>query len=428
MTETFLVLFIVLGIVAAASFVFKNDEAKLAPIIFAAAAAGALAAGMGLRIRELVEGPFAYLDSVLAVMAGMLFVMILMYNGTFELLFENIIIKKRSAFLQALLLILLVALPGIFTGTAAACVFTTGTMVGIYLIKKGVEKYRAVQFVSVGALFGLLLPPICLPAMITVVSRSGSFPASFEGYTMPLLIIVLPALLVYSGMSAKWIGELEAEPATLNSMPSRCIIPIAVVAVLLFNHNFLFKLMPFLGYPLIFFIGTILAVLLPAKKANVIESSGKAVGLIAPVIAVAFTVASALEILTLTGVTGKLATIWYTVNPAVFTAVSMAIVVLCGVFFGGPFAAIAAVISSYVIGAIAYEGNEMLLTALSAALCTAIFMPIRGGLIASTAAAIGADSIDVKKIISGAAFPVALILIIGVIYALAYKNLVFLIV
>lgn len=428
MTETFIVLLVVLGIIAAASIFFKNDEAKLAPVIVAAAAVGALAAGMGLRIRELVEGPFAYLDSVLAVLTGMLFVIMLMDNGTFELLFEKIITKKRSSFKQALLVLLFVALPGIFTGTAAACILTTGTMVGTYLIKKGIEKAKALEFVAVGALLGLLLPPICLPAMITVVSRSGSFPASFEGYTVPLLVVSLPALLVYAGMSAKWIGALGAEQVKQDTKSSRYIIPLAVVAVLLFCHNFLFAFMPFLGYPLIFVIGTILAILLPVKKMNALKSSGKAVNMMAPVVATAFAVASALEILTLTGATGKLATIWYTVSPSVFTVAAMAVIVLCGVLVGGPFSAMVGVTCSYVIGAIAYEGNEMFLIALSAALCTAIIMPLRGGVVASAAAAIGAEGTDAKKIISGAAFPVALILVIGIIYAVAYKNLGFLIV
>lgn len=428
MTETFIVLYLVLGIVAAACLFFRNDETKIAPVIFAAAAAGALAAGMGLRIRELVEGPFAYLDSVLTVMTGMIFVMMLMDNGTLALLLEKINAKKRSPVAQTLLLILLIALPGIFTGTATACVLTTGTIVGSYLIKKGVEKSKAVEFVAIGSLLGMLLPPICLPAMIIAISRSGSFPASFEGYTIPLLVVALPALLVYASMSAKWIGALEAEHTTQNAGSAKCLIPLVVVAALLFNHNFLFAFMPFLGYPLIFIIGTILAALLPVKKANTLESAGKAVNLIAPVVAIAFAVASALEILSLTGATGKLATVYYTINPTIFALVSMAIVVLSGVFLGGPFSTLVGVLCSYVIGAIAYGSSEMLLSALSAALCVAIFLPVRGGLIASTATAIGAESIDAKKIIIGAAFPVALILTIGIVYALAYKYLVFLIV
>lgn len=428
MMETYIVLFIVLGIVAAASFFFRNDETKLAPIIFAAAAAGALAAGMGLRIRELVEGPFGYLDCVLTVLSGMLFVIMLMDNGTFALLLEKISTKKRIPFVQALMLLLLVALPGMFSGTAAACVLTAGTIVGPYLIRKGVEKVKAMEFVAVGSLLGMLLPPVSLPAMIIVVSRSGSFPAPFAGYSIPLLVAALPALLLYAGKTARWIGTIETEQKTQNTRSVKCLIPLAVVVILLLSHDFLYTFTPFLGYPLIFIIGTILAVLLPAKKINILKSAGRAINLIAPVVAVAFAVASALEIFTLTGAAGKLGTICFSVNPAIVAVASVVIIVICGLFLGGPFAAIVGVLCSYVIGVVAYGSSEMLLTAISAALCVAIFLPVRGGLIARTAAVIGEEGTDAKKIIAGAFLPVILILAIGIIYALAYNNLAFLVV
>ncbi|MDR7870243.1 MAG: hypothetical protein RIN55_05240 [Tissierellaceae bacterium] len=427
MTETFIVLFVILGIVAVASFIFKNDMTKMGAAIVVAAALGALVAGMGIRIRELVEGPFAYLDSVLAVMTGMLFAIILVENGTFELLLNKIITKKRNPMIQSLLLILLIALPGIFTGTAIASILTTGVMVGKYLINKGKDKAQVVQFVAVSSLLGLILPPICLPAMIVVVSRSGSYPAAFEGYTIPLLVAALPALLAYANMSAKQIGEFEIDNIE-TKISIKSLIPLIIVGLLLFSHNFLFRFMPFLGYPLIFTIGTILAILLPFKKINILNSLGKGINYIAPIVAIVFAIASALEILTLTGVSGTLATIYYTVNPALFTIVSMILIIIGGILIGGPFAALVAVICSYVVGALAWGGTELALTAISVALCVAVFLSIRGGLIHNTAAILGVETIDSKKVARGSILPVGLILVIGLIYAAAYSSLVFLVI
>lgn len=427
MTETFIVLFVILGIVAITSFIFKNDITKMAPAILISAAIGSLIAGMGIRIRELVEGPFAYLDSVLAVMTGMLFVTMLTENGTFELLFNKIISKKRNPMVQSLLLILFIALPGIFTGTATACILTTGTIVGKYLISKGKDKAQVVQFVAVSSLLGLILPPICLPAMIVVVSRSGSYPASFEGYTVPLLVVALPVLLVYASICVKHIEDLGIDNKEKNAT-NKSLIPLISVGFLLLSHNFLFRFMPFLGYPLIFTIGTLLAILLPFKKVNVLKSLGKGVNYIAPVVAIAFAVASALEILTLTGVSGTLATIFYTVNPSLFTIISMLLIIIGGKLVGGYFAALVAVICSYVIGTLAWGGIELALTAISVALCVAVFLPVRGGLIHNVAMQIATEDIDTKKLTRDAILPIGLILGIGLIYGAAYSSLVFLVI
>lgn len=218
MIGTYMVLILILGIVALASLCLKNNKTELALAIIIAAVIGSLTAGMGLRIRELVEGPFGYLDSVLAVITGMIFLMMLMDNGVLEIIFERIVMKKRKSMLQAIFLLLLVALPGIFTGTATASILTTGTMVGTYLLKKGVDKSKVVEFIAIGSLIGMLMPPICLPAMIIVVSRSGSFPASFEGYAIPLLIISLPTFILYAIIASKWIGELDVEKSDRKSV------------------------------------------------------------------------------------------------------------------------------------------------------------------------------------------------------------------
>lgn len=426
MAEEFIILLLMLGIIAIASFIFKNEYSKLAPIIFLAAGVGALAARMGFRIRELVEGPFAYLDTILGVMMGMLFVMMLISNGTLELYFNKIISKKRNNFTKGLLMVLFVALPGIFTGTATACIFTTGLIVGKYLIEKGVEKYKVIEFVSVSSLIGMILPPISLPTMITVVSRSGSYPATYEGYALSLLIAALPALLLYSSVTGKWLGNLDIENRENNKTSKLYNIPIIVVAILLFSHNFLYKFMPFLGYPLIFTIGSILAVLMPAKKFNVIESAGKGINIIGPVVAITFAIGSALEILTLVGLSGRLATIFYTSNAILLTLASIFVIIVSGIFIGGPFSFLVTVISSYVIGSTMYMGNELLLTATSLALCLGIFLPIRGGFISIAAKALGIEEIDYKKVIGGSAFPVGLILAMAIIFTLAYDKLLFL--
>lgn len=428
MIQTYIILLVILAIVGIASFLVKNEKSKLAPIIILAAIVGSLVAGMGLSIREVVEGPFAYFDTILAVLTGVMFISVLMENGSLNLMLDKIITKKHNPFMKALLLILLVALPGIVTGSALACVLTTGILVGSYLLKKGIDKIKVVEFVAVGSLLGMILPPISIPSMIMVISQYGSYPAAFEGYTVPLLLISLPALLAYASVSSKWIGALEVEEGNEAKKSNTCFISILVVGILIFAHNFLFTLVPFLGYPLIFVIGTILAILLPVNKFNIIQSLGKGINIIAPVVAIVFAIGSTAEIFALTGITGRLATVFYTINPILFTIASFILVVIMGLFIGGPFAALIGIMSSYVLGAIVYGGNQLLVLSVGIALSIGIFTSLRGGIIASTSKAIGVDSVDSKSVILGAKVPLIIIIIIGLTYALLYKNLLFLIV
>jgi len=427
MAEEILIIIVILGIIIVSGFIFRNNYSKLAISIFVASIIGALVAGMGLRIREVVEGPFAYLDSMLAVLTGTIFISALMDNGTLELVLNRILSRNNSPVIKALCLILFVALPGIMTGTATVCILTTGILLGSYLLKKDIEKAKVIEFISVSSLIGLILPPICLPAMVIVLSRSGSYPASFEGYAVPLMVLGLPALIVYSIISAKWIEKLPIEESD-NRKIYKELIPLLVVVFLLISHNFLFRFMPFLGYPLIFVIGTILSNILSRNKFNGIESAGKGINLVSPVVAIGFVVGSALEIFSLTGVSGYLATVFYTVNPAIFTLVSVIVLAVCGFILGTPSALVIGVMSSYVMGAILYEGNEIMLTAISAALCVGAFLSTRGGLIEITQTALNIDGIKYKDVISSSAIPVALIFLIGILYSLAYKSLLFLVI
>jgi TRAP-type C4-dicarboxylate transport system permease large subunit len=427
MAEELLIIIIILGIPIVSGFIFRNDYSKLAISIFIASIIGALIAGMGIRIREVVEGPFAYLDSMLAVLTGMIFISALMDNGTIKSILNRILSRKNNPVIKALSLILFVALPGIMTGTATTCILTTGTLLGAYLLERGIEKTKVIEFISISSLIGLILPPICLPAMVIVLSRSGSYPASFEGYAIPLLVLSIPALIVYSINSAKWIKKLSIEDSD-SRKKFKELIPLAVVVLLLICHNFFFKYVPFLGYPLIFVIGTILANILPNNKFNGIESAGKAISIVAPVVAIGFVVGSALEIFSLTGVSGWLSTIFHTVNPATFTLVSVILLVISGIIFGTPSTFVIAVTISYVIGSILYVGNEIILTAISSALCLGSLLSLRGGLFEKTQIALNIDAFEYKALVSKSIVPAALILLMGIIYSLAYESLLFLVI
>ena len=70
------------------------------PIIFAACAVVTLVAQMGVRVREIVEGPFAYLDNAMWILCGAMFSCLLYENGTFQYIFQKLAARKRNPVLQ----------------------------------------------------------------------------------------------------------------------------------------------------------------------------------------------------------------------------------------------------------------------------------------------------------------------------------------
>ena len=68
----------------------RNDKKWSVFFLFLASVAGSLAAGMGIRFREIVEGPFGFLDSMLCVCCASVLVATLDRSGAFSFLFDRI--------------------------------------------------------------------------------------------------------------------------------------------------------------------------------------------------------------------------------------------------------------------------------------------------------------------------------------------------
>lgn len=425
MTETLLVLAVTFILLAAASWFFKNDGAKLAPVVFVIALITGLITGLGFCLYQVVEGPFAYLDNTLAVMTGMVLIALLYAGGTFDYILNSITSKKRSAFSKAMLLLLLVAIPGMITGTAIASIATTGILVGKYLLSIGTDKKKTVEFIAVGSFLGMLMPPINFPAMIVIASRAGSYPLTYNGYFLPLLVLSVPAFIVYSVMAAKFINaDSVSEKKTSKAI---CVLPLILAAVLVLCHNFLYMFIPFMGYPLIFTICAVVALILPAEKFNALEAAGKGITSIAPAITVAYSGAALLEMLTMTGAAGTISTKLYTVSPTIVTIVFIAIVLVTAIPFGSTFATAVALFGSYIIGALAYNIEPIYLVSLGAALCASCILCVRGGLITKIKDEFVLEDVCQTEVVKGAAVPVAIVAVTAVAMSFMAKTLLFLV-
>lgn len=433
MTEVIIILAVTLAVIIAAGIFFKNDDIKTAPFVIIAAVAATLIAGMGIRVREMAEGPFTYIDQLMAVFTGALFVMLLADNGTFDYMLGKIGGKARSPLASSYLLLLLVALPGMLTGTATMAVVTTGVLVGGVLIKKGVDKVKAVEFVGVGAVLGMLLPPLCLPAMITATSRGGSFPGTFVGFALLLLVLGVPAFLVYGFLASKRVFGDVSKGALISEAPAGkpiCLIPLIVVLLLTIANDFLAGIVPFLGYPLIFTIGFILAIFLPASKTNPLKSALNGVSAAAAPLAIAVAAGIMLEIYTLTGVSGTLTLTFIENNPAMLLITMVLVIILAGVFFGTSLAAVLTSLCACILGTVFYSTTAqeaVPLTAIAVGLVLAVLLALRGGVMSKAASALGCGEIPLNKAIAGAAVPAAIVLVLCAVLAIGGKSLAFLI-
>lgn len=415
-----MLLVVLLAVVAVAGVCFKSRMTRVTPVVFLACALVTLAAGMGIKLREIVEGPFAYLDNSMQILCGAAFCAVLYANGTFNFLFGKIVAKKRNAALQLLLLALFIGLPGMLTGTALVSVATTGTIAGTYLLSKGVHKGKVVELVSISALIGMVLPPLCLPAILAVVGRAGKYVGSYEGLFLLSLIAVLPSLVIYCLMSGKRIvGELEGESGEQKGN-ILCLIPLFVVAVLVICHNFFYTVVPFLGYPLIYTIGFVLACLLKADRVNALDCAGRGIRMAAPEVVLMYAFASAVETLTLVGTNGTIAAYFtlISLDATVCALAAFALILVLGMLLGPvPGIACFGAFATYVVSV--SDSSSVVMLALGLVFCVVYFAALRGGLVDQTGECLGIEGVSTTEVLKKTWIPAVVLVAMGVLLVLA---------
>ena len=432
LTETYLLVAVMLAVVAVVSVLFKGKSGMIAPFIFVAGLITALVAGLGFRLREVTEGPFVYVDTLMWVLCGAIFSYMLYANGTFQFIFQKVAARNRGPAAQMFILILFIGIPGMLTGTVMASVATTGLMAGRFLLDKGLEKSKVVEVVTVGAVFGMLLPPLCLPAMATTIARQNLYPGAFEGYFLPILILTLPALIVYCALSGRRVlGELNVEDGAKveQSGSAVCLIPLAVVALLVLGYNFLYFLIPYYGgYPVIYVIGIVLALIFKCKGANPLITAADGVRTVAIELALILGLASMIETFRLVGVSGHLsAQLEIAGVSATVIGVTMGILVLIAGLLGTPFAYAVGALAVYLTSNANYSSASFLCTmALGAAIAVSMLLALRGGLAESVCETLGITGVTGPQVAKRNIIPILVLIVTIVVFLAAGPQLVFL--
>ena len=276
-----------------------------------AALVGALIDGQGIPVRHLVEGGFGFMEAILIISTAMIFMKIMESTGVLALISLGIIkaFYKKPTLLM-IVIVLFVMFPGMLTGLSSTCVLTTGVLVAPVLLAIGVPRLATGSLIAMAAVFGEVAPPISIPVMII----GGGVDMPYIGFTLPLLLVSLPAALftaVYFRVRFVKKFDIDEVLTKLKSLENgqrgfKLYIPLIFVIIYMVGEIVLHKYFPHLGVPLIFTIGSILGVII-SPKTKIIKVSREALRMALPVIAILVGVGMFLQILTLTGVRGYLA-------------------------------------------------------------------------------------------------------------------------
>jgi len=292
---------------AVGAFSFKLPIAVAMSI---AAIVGALVSGAGFPLRHLVEGTFGYLDTILIISTAMIFMKTVQKTGLLEAIAAWVIRRFRNVpLLLSLGVMVLIMIPGMITGSSTAAVLTTGALVAPVLIRLGVPVVKTAAVIAMGAIYGMIAPPINIPALII----GGGIDMPYVGFGLPLLICTVPLaifsalILVYphfrKGAKDEKALEEELRRMETTSLSLRLFLPIVVLVVLMTGERIFPALWPALGLPLDFLIAS-LSGLLSGVKWNPLEAATEAVNDALPVMGILMGVGMFIQIMTLIGVRG----------------------------------------------------------------------------------------------------------------------------
>lgn len=421
MREEIVIALAMLAVLLAGGAITKNQRRYTPLILLLSAIAGSLAAGMGLRFREIVEGPFGFLDAMLSVLCGMVFLRVLHDGGALGVLFSRAA-RRKSRGARALCLMLFMALPGMLSGSALAGILISGPLVRDELRKAGVHENKVGQFVVVGAFLGMMLPPACIPAMVAANGAGSVLPTPYTGFFLPLLALTLPAFLAYWLLAARRVmppaqsrtGQTEETRAGTSLL---CLLPLLLVLAAVTLEN-LFPAQVYLGgMPVICLAGSLLSMLLPAKKRplrDVLTSlSDGAADLLLPVASV-FALGAVIEVSSMTGLRGLFSAAILPYAPAAVMLALMGLMLPAGLALAFP---LAGWLAAYAVFPIGWMANAVMVAGCSAALGAAVLLAPRGGILTDARERLGLNA-SWRGVMAGAWLPLTVLLACGVCFVL----------
>ncbi len=274
-----------------------------------ASVAGALVGGEGVPLRQLVEGTFGFLDTIIVIASAMIYMKVLQRTGVMDTIGRQIteaFYDRPSLLLVALMI--LIMFPGMITGSSTACVFTTGAMVAPVLMHMGIPRVQTAAILALGAMLGMIAPPVCIPAMI--IGEGIDMP--YVGFFFPLLILTFPLGVIFvlamgrrfirKGIDISTLVE-KLPPSLYGTYGVKLYLPLVVLFLLMVIPKALPQHVYDPGLPFDFMVATVIG-LFTGKRINVLQVAREAMREAIPVMGILVGVGMFIQIMTLTGARG----------------------------------------------------------------------------------------------------------------------------
>ncbi len=283
------------------------------------ALAGSLLGGEGVALHHLVEGSFGYFDTILIIVTAMIFMKVLQESGILDTV-TAILLKSFYRRKVALLLTVmaLVMFPGMITGSSTTAVLSTGALVAPVLMKMGLSRVKTGALIAMGAILGMIAPPVNILVMI----MGGGVDMPYVGFTLPLLIIVIPLAV----STSLWLGYKNIKIIEYKQMKEvlpesffkkygfRLYLPLIIVIGLLLGQSLMPGIIPDIGIPAIFLLGSFLGIFC-GKPLNILKTTQKAIEESMPILCILVGVGMFIQIMTLTGARGWIVTSFLSFPP-----------------------------------------------------------------------------------------------------------------
>lgn len=279
--------------------------------MFIAAVVGAVAGGVGIPARHIVEGAFTYFDIILIFVTATIFMNILKESGGIAFVVRGIIQKfhRRKPILFFLITFLLL-LPGALTGAGSVTVLITGGMIAVVLGYMGLSKPRAAAIIFILAGLSAAAPPVSLWAMLTAAGVNMPYVGFFMPLLVPCIVLSLMTIFILGWRGTpvdleKALKELPESPQSMNWY--RVTLPFLTFLFLVIAGRIWPHSLPIVGLPLMFVVAAAFSWLLSPVKINLFRISRETVHQLLPLIGTLTCVGILVQIMTLTGVRGLIA-------------------------------------------------------------------------------------------------------------------------
>lgn len=276
-----------------------------------ASVAGAIAGGQGLALRHLVEGMFAYVDTIMVIATAMIFMKVIQESGALDAI-ASLIIQRfhKVPALMLIFIMVIIMFPGMITGSSTASVLSAGSITAPVLMIMGVPVLETACILALGGVLGMIAPPTNIPAMII----GAGIDIPYSGFGLPLTMLTFPLaflfVLMFGYKYVKNMNYVEVE-AKLNTdsrkrFGFKVYIPL-LLAIVLMVLNKAVPAIPDIGMPLVFLISAVVGCF-TGYKFNFFKAAKESVHSALPVMGILMGVGMFIQVMTLTGVRGLIVT------------------------------------------------------------------------------------------------------------------------